>query len=95
MRLEILYFAAVRELVGTDREVRETAASTVAALAAELEEAHPALRGRLAQVRFAVNEAFAEDSTALSDGDVVALIPPVAGGSDRAPAEARARGGAR
>lgn len=89
MRLEILYFAAVRELVGTDREARETAASTVAALAAELEEAHPALRGRLAQVRFAVNEAFAEDSTALSDGDVVALIPPVAGGSDRAPAEAR------
>ena len=87
--LEILYFAAVRELVGLDRETRDSAAGTVAELARELEAAHPALRGRLGQVRFAVNEAFAEDDGALSEGDVVALIPPVAGGVDRAPVASR------
>jgi molybdopterin converting factor small subunit len=31
-------------------------------------------------VRIARNEAFAEPSEALAEGDVLALIPPVAGG---------------
>jgi molybdopterin converting factor small subunit len=31
-------------------------------------------------VRFARNEEFAQNADVLADGDVVALIPPVAGG---------------
>ena len=36
--------------------------------------------GRLASVRFARNEEFAESRDAIAEGDVIALIPPVAGG---------------
>ncbi len=90
MRVRVLYFAAVRELVGRSEEERELPdTADVAALAAELEAAHPALAGRLGHVRFAVNEEMARSDAKLRDGDVVALIPPVAGGSDRTPARER------
>lgn len=78
--ITLLYFAAVRELVGLGEERVETGARTVAELRAWLERERPALAGRLGAVRFARNEEFAKDADALADGDVVALIPPVAGG---------------
>jgi molybdopterin converting factor small subunit len=45
-----------------------------------IQSARPALAGKLASVRIAVDEAFAKDSDALSGAQVIALIPPVAGG---------------
>jgi molybdopterin converting factor subunit 1 len=91
MRLTLLYFAAVRDLAGRESEQLELPEGEhrVSSLAAHLEELHPALGGRLGHVRFAVNEEFAPADRELVDGDVVALIPPVAGGSDRAPASER------
>lgn len=82
MTLTVLYFAAVRDLVGKDQEVLEVPASvtTIAALAAHLASVHAPLEGRLGYVRFARNEEFASNDDALCDGDTVALIPPVAGG---------------
>ena len=82
MKLTILYFAAVRDLVGKDEEALDVPASvtTIAALAAHLSTLRPALEGRLDYVRFARNEEFASNDTPLSDGDTIALIPPVAGG---------------
>ena len=82
MRVRILYFAAVRELVGTDDEDLDLPANVqhVAHLAAWLEAHHPALQGRLATVRFALDEDFVGLEAALHDGATVALIPPVAGG---------------
>ncbi len=87
--IEILYFAAVADLVGRREERLAVEAGTVAELAAELERRHETLRGRLQNVRFAVNEAFVQDRDALTDGDVVAIIPPVAGGSELLPATER------
>ena len=82
MTITVLYFAAVRELVGRDEEAIELppAVRTVAELGRFLEKRHPALAGRLASVRFARNEEFSTSDDALASGDVVALIPPVAGG---------------
>ncbi len=82
MTITLLYFAAVRELVGTDEERLEVPAgvTTIAELAAFLEQHRPALAGRLGAVRFARNETFATSSEVIADGDVIALIPPVAGG---------------
>lgn len=82
MTITVLYFAAVRELVGRDEERLSLPddVRTIDALAAHLARVHPALDGRLAAVRFARNEEFARGSDAVADGDVVALIPPVAGG---------------
>jgi molybdopterin converting factor subunit 1 len=81
-RIRVLYFAAVRDLVGLNEEELDLPASVhrVSDLVAELELVHPELRGRLGGVRVAVNEEFAQDSDPIGPGDVVALIPPVAGG---------------
>lgn len=82
MTITILYFAAVRDLVDCDEERIELPADvlTVGDLARFLPTRHPALAGRLASVRLARNETFATDDERLAPGDVVALIPPVAGG---------------
>ena len=81
-RITVLYFAAVRERVGTDREDLELPLEIkdVGAFSRWLESARPALAGRLAQCRFAVGEEFRTPSHTLHSGDIVAVIPPVSGG---------------
>lgn len=80
--VRVLYFAAVRDLVGRAEEdvTLPESVRQVADLAEHLQQLHPELRGRLAGVRIAVNEEFSRDSDPVRAGDVVALIPPVAGG---------------
>ncbi len=82
MKIRVLYFAAVRDVVGADEEALELPAGvlTVGAFAAFIVGKRPALEGRMAYVRIAKNEAFADEDEPLADGDVLALIPPVAGG---------------
>lgn len=79
MSIQVLYFAAVRDLVGKDEESVDFV-GTIAELARVLETRHASLAGRLGHVRFARNEEFATNDEVCVDGDVVALIPPVAGG---------------
>jgi len=82
MTITILYFAAVRDLVERSEEqlALPEDVQTIDALASFLVQHRPALEGRLRTVRFARNEAFVTGEEPLQDGDVVALIPPVAGG---------------
>jgi molybdopterin converting factor subunit 1 len=81
MTVTVLYFAAVRDLVGTNEEKMTLPDGIdVGRFARLLEAERPALAGRLAAVRFARNETFVTNDERLADGDVVALIPPVAGG---------------
>lgn len=82
MTVRILYFAGLRDALGLAEETLELPAGvrTVAALAEHLARRHRAYAERRKHVRIARNEAFAADDEALADGDVVALIPPVAGG---------------
>jgi len=82
LTLQILYFAAIRDLAGKPEEtiVLGPDVRTVAALRAHLEHRTPALARRLDAVRWAKNEVFVGMGETLSDGDVIALIPPVAGG---------------
>ena len=82
MSLTILYFAAVADLVGTSEERIDVPGSvvTVGDLSAHLVELHPRLREHLRYVRFARNEVFADAASELASGDVVAVLPPVAGG---------------
>jgi len=49
-------------------------------LSSHLEEIVPALEGRLGGVRWARNEELVDLDTTIADGDVIAIIPPVAGG---------------
>jgi molybdopterin converting factor subunit 1 len=82
MIIVVLYFAAVRDLVGRPQERLELPREIahVADLVRHLERVHPELAGRLVSVRVAVNEEFRGEQHELAEGDVVALIPPVAGG---------------
>lgn len=78
----VLYFAATRDLVGRGEERMTLPASVtdIGAFKAHLERAVPALAGRLGSVRIACNEQFAREDDPVADGDVLALVPPVAGG---------------
>jgi molybdopterin synthase sulfur carrier subunit len=82
MTLRVLYFAGLRDALGIAEETLEVSSDvrTVAGLADHLAARHRPYAERRAHVRIARNESFAEPSEPLADGDVVALIPPVAGG---------------
>ena len=82
MKIQVRYFAVLRERLRRDEEELELpsgadVAAAIDALAAR-HEAVAALRGRF---QTAVNQEMVSASTALSDGDELALIPPVAGGA--------------
>jgi len=81
-RVCVLYFAGLRDAVGQAEEIVDLPPTvlTVGDLCAYLASLHVGYAERRGQVRAARNEAFAGNDEALSDGDVVALIPPVAGG---------------
>jgi molybdopterin synthase catalytic subunit len=84
MRVNVRYFAVVRERLRRDEEVLELppGADVGAALDA-LSSRHEAVRGLRPYLRAAVNQETVGDDHALADGDELALIPPVAGGDDR------------
>ncbi len=83
MRVRVRLFAIQRELAGT-REVRLDLpdGATVEDAWTALVALHPGLTPGRASVRFARNGAYADSSTRLTDGDEVAMIPPVSGGAD-------------
>jgi molybdopterin synthase catalytic subunit len=82
MKVQVLYFAVVRERLGLDSEALDLPdASTGETLMAELVRRHPALSGLRPALKLAINEEFAPPDRRLAEGDVVALIPPVAGGA--------------
>jgi molybdopterin synthase catalytic subunit len=89
MNVRIRLFAIQRELAGTREVVLELpdGASIEDAWAA-LVARFPLLRPGRSAVRFARNGAYADPDDALADGDEVACIPPVSGGTDGPLAEA-------
>jgi molybdopterin synthase sulfur carrier subunit len=82
MRVRVLYFAAVRDLLGRDEEWLELPPQvrTVRDFGDLLAQRYPGLVAHLPALRFARNETFAEPGEDLVSDDVVAIIPPVAGG---------------
>ena len=83
MKVTIKYFASIREAIGQCSEVRETGATTLAALRDELLAASPAHAQTLARgksVRMALNQVMSDESAVMIDGCEVAFFPPVTGG---------------
>lgn len=85
MKIQLRFFASVRELVGTGQEVLELAQSTTtvselrAVLVARGGNWADALgEGRL--LRTAHNQLMCKADTPVADGDEVAFFPPVTGG---------------
>ena len=82
MTIVVLYFAALRELLGKSEETLSELPGTltIETLSELLVQRHPTLSPHLGSVRFALNESFVDSGAQVTDGDTVALIPPVSGG---------------
>ncbi len=83
MRVNVKYFASIRESVGTGSEQLETAAATLGALRDELIArggAHAEALARGKAVRLALDQVMADESASLREGAEVAFFPPVTGG---------------
>lgn len=83
--VQLLYFAWVREMVGTDSETITLPAdiTTVAALLDWLAARSPGHAAALAdrsRIRIAVDQAFATSATPLNNPREIAIFPPVTGG---------------
>ncbi len=82
MRIEVLYFAVLRERVKLDRESLELdAGARVSDARAAIAARHPTIAALLPRVQVAINRVTGDDARALADGDELAFLPPVAGGS--------------
>lgn len=82
MRVTVRLFGPVREAVGAkELHVQLPHAANAATLRALLAEKHPELAAFGARLRVSVNREFAAEDASLADGDEVAFLPPVSGGS--------------
>jgi len=83
MKVNVKYFASIRESVGTGSEPLQTTATTLGALRDELiarggAHAQSLARGRA--VRVALNQVMSGEDAVLTEGCEVAFFPPVTGG---------------
>jgi len=83
MKVNVKYFASIRESVGAGSEQLDTRCATLGALRDELiarggSHAQSLARGRA--VRVALNQVMSAEDAALSEGCEVAFFPPVTGG---------------
>ncbi len=82
MRIEVLYFAILRERLKLEQEsVALPDGATVGEARAVIAGRHPSIASLLPRVQAAVNRSWAPDEHRLADGDELALLPPVAGGA--------------
>ncbi|MEA2688493.1 MAG: sulfur-carrier protein [Candidatus Eremiobacteraeota bacterium] len=81
MTVRVLAFARLRELLGFgERLVGVPEGTTAEALWSQLASEAPQLAPLRTSTRFARNGALADGTTALQEGDEIALLPPVGGG---------------
>lgn len=81
IQVQLLLFAVLRDIVGTDQKLLQLPVGTRAAdVWQQLRRDHYRLAGYVSPPMTAVNESYAPPETELRDGDSLAFIPPVSGG---------------
>ena len=83
MKVQLRYFASLREALGAQEAIEVASGTTLGALRDQLiarggEHARCLARGRA--VRAALDQLMADDTAPLRDGAEVAFFPPVTGG---------------
>jgi molybdopterin converting factor subunit 1 len=82
MRVRVLYFAILKDVFGCEREELELpAGATVSELLRVLGGRGGSVGNVWGSIAVAVNQEYALAGRVLSDGDEVALLPPVSGGA--------------
>lgn len=83
MKIQVRYFASIREALGAGETLELPDGSTVGAARDALiarGEAHAAALARGRALRSALNQSLCEEAAALSEGAELAFFPPVTGG---------------
>lgn len=83
MKIQVRYFASIREALGAGETLELPAGSTVGAARDALigrGESHAAALARGRALRSALNQSLCEESATLSEGAELAFFPPVTGG---------------
>ena len=82
MTIRVRLFAILRDQAGvSDFPLALPGGATVSDARDRIAARYPALQAHLPRVAFAVNRAYCKPDQAMSEGDELALIPPVSGGS--------------
>jgi len=87
MRVRVLFFGALKDMVGKSGDSLDLAdGASVRDVLARYEAQIPRLKAMLPSLALAVNQQYAGPETKLKAGDEVALLPPVSGGAPDAAA---------
>lgn len=82
VRIRVLFFGVLRDVVGLREDSLEVpSGGRVEAVFEHYASLRPRLREMAASVVLALNQEFSSPAAALHDGDEVAFLPPVSGGS--------------
>ncbi len=92
MRVRVLFFGPLKDITGTAEEQLDIAGgSSLGELLDHYASRFPRISEMRASVKLARNREFAAPEQALADGDEVAFLPPVSGGSPAEPGGAPLR----
>lgn len=81
MHVTVRLFARLREIAGAAEMRREVPAGATARTVWDaLVQDFPELAAYATSISVAVNEEYASKTTAITDGDEVAFLPPISGG---------------
>lgn len=81
MKVRLLLFAVLREIVGREEvELEVATATTVGEVVEKLIAENPQIAAMADVIQVAINQEFAERNTELEPGDEIALLPPLSGG---------------
>jgi molybdopterin synthase catalytic subunit len=82
MRVKVLFFGQLKDIVGRSEDTLEVAAQAQLATVFEhYSRAFPRLREMAGSIVLARNQEFSKPSAPVSDGDEIAFLPPVSGGA--------------
>jgi molybdopterin synthase sulfur carrier subunit len=83
MRVKLLYFASIRETVGTSEEIIEVGKDTsIVNLKNILQSKYPKLNEHWNTTIISINKKYSnlDSGQKLNDGDEIAIFPPISGG---------------
>jgi molybdopterin synthase catalytic subunit len=82
VRIRVLFFGVLRDIAGLREDTLEVPdGSRLETVFEHYASLHPRLREMSASLVLALNQTFSEPQAALTEGDEVAFLPPVSGGS--------------
>ena len=81
MKIQVKLFAVARDRAGANAvDVELSSPATIGELRTALAQQYPRLADIISHVRFALNDDYATDATAIDSHAEIAIIPPVSGG---------------